>query len=198
METKINDLVLEARQGDNAALKYLLNRCKKESLPLSVQYFYKAKKLNYDYSDLRELVIPAFFDAINKYDPFRSEFFDFFKFIYLCALKELIKEAKMIRYKEDLSEFKDSEERIYCDTGNISNVDYHLARVNDEERIYNMIFKEGKVNLTKKERSFLQMYAEGQTYKEISNNLNKDYKETRKTVISAIGKVRNYIDNQWH
>lgn len=193
---EILKLVSRAREGDKDAQKILFDECLNCSLPLSIQNIKNTYGINLNYFDLRDLVSPAFLRAIRTFDKEKGNFIDYFKYIYMQETKTLIqRHVNYYKRQEQLSIVEEKKKyeiyEFHCSdyykNGESRFSHYDLEKLRSEVR-------ENKMNLTKKEQGYIQQFLSGLNMKEISENAQKNYTETVRTIKKAIMKIRSYFD----
>ena len=70
-------IILEALNGDKNSQKELLEICKKETLPITLQYLKRANDVGISFEDLRALNINAYLKALSTFDETRGTFINY-------------------------------------------------------------------------------------------------------------------------
>lgn len=188
------DLTYLAKSGDIDSQKRLFDECKKASLPICLQQLKNISTLNLDYTDLRDLVTPAFLRALNSYRLNKLDFLNYFKFIYIQEIKSLIRKtiaynSKNEQLSDDFFHKKEYLKEMYFDDDVSTKYSPY-----DIEIIRNLL-TENRMKLTSREYQLIQLYLAGLNMREISEYLNKNYTETTRNIKRAIDKIKRYFNS---
>ncbi len=191
------EILNEAKGGNISLQKEIYDQCKKISLPITLQFTSKAKKVNLSFEDLRNLTSNAFLQALNTYDENKSDFYNYFKYIYMMECRSHIRKEAFALAKLDSFLYSESFEHL-------DEIEFNSPTAIFEEEKYAMYDKETLVEAIKKDNGYLSIkektilseFIEGKNLKEISNLHQKNYTETLRAFKKAIKKLQIYFHQE--
>ena len=188
-------IILEALNGDKNSQKELLEICKKETLPITLQYLKRANDVGISFEDLRSLNINAYLKALSTFDETRGTFINYYKYLYMMIVRDEIRKKAIALNKNYSAILLDNFDQCYeiqfnSPSYNENNPKYSYY---DHEVLIRTI-TENRVKLTKKEKEIVLMFLDDYTIKEIADMLKRNYTETYRTLKRAFNKLKDYLN----
>ncbi len=194
-EMKEEDVVFLARDGDENALNYLINKYRGYVYSKAKSYFL----VGGDTEDILQEGMIGLFKAIKDFKCDRVSSFG--SFADICITRQIItaiKTATRLKHMP-LNSYVSLNKPVYEDDGETTLIDVmdFSGKMSDPEE---MIISKEQVKgmevvftkvLSKMEKRVLNLYIEGKSHQEISKEINKDMK----SVDNALQRVKNKLEN---
>ena len=190
-----NSDVLAARNGDIDSQKYLLENCQCAATFLTYRYLKRLHYAGLNKDDIHDMLMTAFINALNSYEPEKSEFLDYFKYKYLMQIRTEIRSncsKKRNSIKSDSTDNIDSDYQLQFQSPLYKDESEKYTQFEKDE-IYQLVVNERVVNLSNKEYELIKMYFDGYEIKAMSDYLQRNYTETCRSLKKAIGKIKDYF-----
>lgn len=194
---KDENLVEQARQGDSAALEYLINKYKNFVRGKSRSYFL----IGADHEDIVQEGMIGLYKAIRDY---REDKLSSFKaFAELCITRQIITAIKTATRQKHipLNSYVSLDKPIYDEESDRTLLDViDSAKVSDPEELlinqeeFDDIELKMSEILSDLERKVLMHYLEGRSYQEISTDLNRHVKSIDNALQRVKRKLERYVE----
>lgn len=177
-----NQLIINARQGDEVALEKLMNEYKSLVNKISRNYFI----IGADFEDVIQEGMIGLFNAYNTFDQTKNASFKTYATILIN--RQIINAIKKAYKYNNLDFFSDLNAKELEDDIEIFNPEEFI--INKES--HSTLLKEISTKLSPLEISILQEFLKNETYEEIAKKLNLN-KKSVDNALSRIKKKLNYL-----
>nr|WP_240473357.1 RNA polymerase sporulation sigma factor SigH [Salsuginibacillus kocurii] len=190
-------LVLHARQGDSASLEQLINKYKNFVRAKSRSYFL----IGADHEDIVQEGMIGLFKAVRDFKG--DKLSSFRAFAELCITRQIITAIKTATRQKHipLNSYVSLDKPLYDDESDRTLLDVLCGtKVSDPEEL--LVNQEefddidGKITevLSELEQKVLRLYLDGQSYQEISEELNRHVKSIDNALQRVKRKLEKYVE----
>jgi len=187
-------LVVAAREGDDAALEYLLNKYKNFVKIKARAYFL----IGADWDDLVQEGMIGLYKAIRDYREDKQA--SFRAFADLCITRQIITAIKTATRQKHLPlnsyvslnrpiYFEDESDRLLADLLSGEKISDPIELIISGEEMQSMRISFGEI-LSELEAKVLKLYIDGRSYQEIADDLNRHVK----SIDNALQRVKRKIE----